>query len=62
MTETRRDLYADGWREGILHARGIVYRADNLGEALAMLERLLVEDHRSRLKQQAQNYGRKVEG
>ena len=57
MTTTRgeRDLYAEGWAEGVRQARMAVLRSESLGEAVAVLEGLLVSDYRSR-KERRQPY------
>ena len=51
-TEQKRDLFADGWREGIRQAMAVVQRADSLGGEAVALAGLLAEDRRSRQEQE----------
>lgn len=48
--EPRRDLYEDGWREGINQARVVVRNAKDCEDALFNLEKLLFRDYSNQKK------------
>lgn len=48
-----RDLYLDGWREGVRQAH-IALQAGSVEEARAQLEELMVSDYRYRIARRGQ--------
>lgn len=54
-----RDHYAEGWAEGVRHARFLVLQSHDLRTAVERLDDVLIADHRARRVRAEENRRRK---